>query len=72
MTGRWYLKDKQKSETISKILAVLNGLTFKEASLILDCTANELAFKSFVCQDEAVYRQSVQMPNHSIDQILQE
>ena len=48
---RRYMRDKKTSEAVKKVLTTLNGLTYADASFILDCAHKELRFTSFLCQD---------------------
>ena len=72
MKTRWYLKNEKIRKTVLKILALLDGLTYDEAELILNCTNEEIRFNSFVCQVESIHQQCVQKPNNTPLQNLQE
>lgn len=61
---RWYNVSEKRRETIQQILAILNGIPYKEAKLILECTLEELSFSSFVaCQDKSNHQQYAQNLN---------
>lgn len=72
MNNRWYLKNEQLRESISKVLQVLNGFTYEEAINVLDYAINELRFTSFVCQAEATHQQCDQTPHSTLAQNLQD